>query len=160
VILIISVFSVTIGMESNCILQPLKQNLSPHFIPSFLLLISFPVSTVTAPVVAPTPVPAPVAESSASSFSTSFQHSSVPEEEYKERVSKLRKVLVEGNLLTYQLSFLLYSARCCCCCCCFCYKERFNVSCLTFNTFGDAHLSQILLSPPYFPLYPTTSFSL
>jgi hypothetical protein len=93
---------------------------SHNFIPSFIPFISFPVSTVTAPVVAPTPVPAPAAESSASSFSTSFQHSSVPEEEYRERVSKLRKVLVEGKLLSFQLSFLRYSARCCRCCCCCC----------------------------------------
>jgi hypothetical protein len=108
---------------------------SHNFIPSFIPFISFPVSTVTAPVVAPTPVPAPAAESSASSFSTSFQHSSVPEEEYRERVSKLRKVLVEGKLLSFQLSFLRYRARCCRCCCCCCYKERWNVSSFTCHTF-------------------------
>ena len=34
----------------------------------------------------------------ASSFSSSFQHSDVTEEVYKERVDKLRKILVEGAI--------------------------------------------------------------
>lgn len=38
----------------------------------------------------------------ASSFSSSFQHSDVTEEVYKERVDKLRKILVEGTYSTVQ----------------------------------------------------------
>ena len=45
----------------------------------------------------------------ASSFSSSFQHSDVTEEVYKERVDKLRKILVEGTLSVVQYGWVEWS---------------------------------------------------
>lgn len=44
--------------------------------------------------------------SSSTSFSTSFQYSSVSEETYKERVGKLKKILINGFDIDLTLNFL------------------------------------------------------
>ena len=59
---------------------------------------------MTVPSTIPDTVQVASDSATASSFSTSFQHSDVTEEVYKERVDKLRKILVEGTFSTAQYS--------------------------------------------------------